>query len=156
MSFGNYFKEETKTTTKCNGNKHHLIIPAGYGGMFTGTVYHQDNIKIKNAEDYFINIAKTNNKQKDGFDYIDEIIDAIDMHCAKYIDPLLGPDNGLTYHYQSGFGGDDTDGVISFWLPVKVPDMPNLTFKIENILYTIKWNYYVPNDDDSENDSDDD
>lgn len=130
--YGKYSKAKSLVITSSNGEKVSIKNPAGYSGIFFGSVYDSNDNKIKSAENYFID---------EDHDYTqwDIISEKIDEYCAKYIDPLLG--TNPHYSYQCGFGGKFFDGLIDFWLPVKVPELPNLAFEIKDKKYTMKWEY---------------
>lgn len=133
MSFGKYFPASQKTI----GDKT-IKIPSGYSGVFWGTVYDKNNNIIEDAKWHFYHLAN-DDEDKDVFDYWDIISEQISMHCNTYIDPYIDEDEH--FHAQSGFGGDCCDGLIEFWSPVTIPEMPDLKFKIEDEEYTIKWEF---------------
>ena len=115
MSFGKYQPKDSTLNTH-----------SGYAGLFWGHIYDSKGNEIKNAEEHFM-----------PFEYWDIIDDAIGEHCNKYLGPLIK--NNLIYSYQYGFGGDNCNGLIDFWLPVQVSEMPDLKFKIKDEEYTLKW-----------------
>jgi len=136
MPFGKFIPARNDIITRRDGTKTTLNTPPGYGGLFWGRVYDKDGQRIHLAEEYFYELAKTN-KERSDFTYW-EIIDAeIGKHCDKYI----GPFYKSSHHYQYGFGGDESDGIIDFWLPEQVPEMPPMVFEIRGEKYTIEWEY---------------
>jgi hypothetical protein len=132
MPFGKYYPSKNIKF----GNKT-IKKPGGYSGLFWGSVYTKENKKIQNASNYFLNQSEENGL--DEYDYWDKIDTEINKHCEKYISPYLVEDR--SYHYQTGFGSNHCDGLIEFWLPVEVPEMPDFKFIIDNNEYTMKWQY---------------
>lgn len=121
--------------------------PEGYYGLFWGRVYDQNGKCIYPASDYFMKLAEE--KKIDTFHYWDTIYELIDAYCKKHITPLVEDDDDDKYHYQSGFGGDECDGLIDFWLPKQVPDLPDMPFTIDGTSYVLKW-VYAGDDEDNE------
>lgn len=136
MPFGKFHPAKNEIITNMYGEKVPLNTPAGYGGLFWGRVFHGNGRRINLAQDYFMKLAKKNGEE-DEFIYW-ELIDAeIGKHCEKYIDPFYKS----SHHYQYGFGGDESDGLIDFWLPEQIPEMPPLRFKIRGKKYILRWEY---------------
>lgn len=134
MPFGKFIPAKNEIITNIRGEQVPLNTPSGYVGLFWGRVFHANGRRIKMAEDYFYELAKKNNEDSE-FTYW-ELIDAeIGKHCQKY---LKSDDK---YHYQYGFGGDESDGIIDFWLPEQVQEMPPLRFKIRGKTYILRWEY---------------
>lgn len=130
MNYGTYISER-------NGVP--LNTLAGYSGLFRGQVHSSLTGKLVSlAEDYFWMLGKIDYPD-DEFKYWYYISDLINEHCIKYIRPYCG--NGENYYYQSGFGGDESNGLIDFWTQSPVPEMPDMHFKIAETLYMIKWKY---------------
>lgn len=145
MPYGKF--KPAKTTlikNRWDGHEATVSTPDGYGGLFWGRVYDAGNTLIFPASDYFMRLAE--DKQLDTFEYWNILTELIDRHCVEYLNPLMG--QNLNYNYQSGFGGDDCDGLIDFWLPVQVPDLPDMPFTIEGKPYVLKWQYSPGGDDD--------
>jgi hypothetical protein len=141
MAFGKFIPAEEKMITNIYGEQVLLKKPAGYGGLFWGSVYFKDSGEhIKMAEFYFTDLAENNDN--DTYDYWEKIDDCIGKHCKKYL-----PSKGEHHHYQYGFGGDEGDGLIDFWLPKPVKEMPDMEFEIEGIKYVMKWDYSPGQDD---------
>jgi hypothetical protein len=112
-------------------------MPSGYTGLFWGTVYTAKGKKLESAEDYFMRLAEKNDL--DEFDYSDLISEKIREYCNEHVESLAG--DNRSYGCQCGFGGDESDGLIDFWLPTKVPDLPDMNFVILEKEYTLKWKY---------------
>jgi hypothetical protein len=85
-----------------------------------------------------MDLAKEN-EESDTFKYWDMIYKLIDELCTRHLKPLMNGDE--SYAYQSGFGGDESDGLIDFWLPVKVPELPIISFEIYGKKYELRWKY---------------
>lgn len=133
MSFGKFYPASESIIGKKTIKK-----PSGYSGLFWGTVYDTEDKVVENASTYFSNLADEE-EDLDTFEYWETIYDKINLHCAEYIDPYIDEDE--RYHVQIGFGGSYCDGLIEFWSPVLIPEMPNLKFKIKDKQYTIKWEF---------------
>lgn len=135
MPFGKFHPAKSEIITTMRGDKVPLNTPSGYGGLFWGRVYDSDGNRIRTASDYFWELGQ--DKPEDDFRYWYAIDELIHQHCLKYIHPYRG-DN---HHYQSGFGGDDCDGLIDFWVKEPIPEMPDMPFEIAGEKYIIKWEY---------------
>jgi len=144
MPFGKFHAAKDEMITTMRGDKVPLKTPAGYGGLFWGRVYGPDGKKITIAQDYFMELGK----DEDEFKYWYEIDALIHQHCMKYIHPYRG-DN---HHYQSGFGGDESDGLIDFWTEKPIPEMPDMPFEIAGKAYVLKWDYSHGSHGESDND----
>jgi hypothetical protein len=136
MPFGTFHPAEDKVITTMYGDQVPLKTPAGYGGLFWGHVYDSDGKQLCMASEYFLDLGKTDHPEDD-FKYWYDIDELIHRHCMKYVHPYRGD----THHYQSGFGGDDCDGLIDFWLTEQVPEMPDMPFEIAGTQYVLKWTY---------------
>ncbi len=146
MPFGKFYPAKTERVKTILGEVVTFNTPAGYGGLFWGSVYDSDGNAISNAQDYFLELGKAHNRYHD-YEYWDVIVDFIDEHCLKYVNPYCGD----KHHYQSGFGGDEADGVIDFWVEEQLPEMPKMPFEIAGKSYIMKWYYSTgdPRDDTS-------
>jgi hypothetical protein len=132
----------------------------GYVGMFWGTVLNEDGSKLKGMMKYGDEMVKTNQASDILFDVTDgdqtawEIInDDLSIHITKHIGNVDQP-----YSWQCGFGGDEMDGCLDFWLPTKIACPPDMQFEINGKMYIMKFKY---SDDESdlsseEQDKDDD
>lgn len=136
MPYGKYNPAKSEKIINSRGETTIINTPEGYSGLFWGKVY-CDDVEIQNAEDYFLKITGSDEHLE--FDYWDQISDIIEQHCTKYIFPYVK--DHYNYHYQSGFGGDECDGLIDFWLPVPIPKMPDIVFKIQGKIYQLRWTF---------------
>ena len=136
MPFGKFCPAKTEMIKNIHGEMIEFHQRAGYGGLFWGSVYGPDGKKIKMANDYFWELGKVDHPEDD-FKYWYDIDELISQHCTQYIGPYRGPD----HHYQSGFGGDESDGLIDFWTENPVPEMPDMPFTIAGKNYVLKWRY---------------
>jgi hypothetical protein len=146
MPFGKFSPARNEIITTMGGDKVPLHTPAGYGGLFWGSVYGSDGNKIKRAENYFRELGEVDHPEDD-YTYWYDIDELISEHCIKYIGPYRGD---IHHNYQSGFGGDECDGLIDFWTEKPLPDMPNMPFEIAGKRYILKWEYSSGSDSDSE------
>jgi hypothetical protein len=140
MSFGRFYPAENRIITNIYGEKVPLNKPSGYGGLFWGSVYDAKGKHIEMASDYFWDREDLNTEDLNAWE---EISNFIDDHCSKYIKPYCDD----RHHYQSGFGGDECDGLIDFWTKDPIPDMPDMPFEIAGEKYTIRWDYSGGHDD---------
>ena len=152
MTFGKFKPARNEIITTMRGDKVPVSTPAGYGGLFWGRVYGSDGTRIRNAEEYFWDLGKVDHPDDD-FKYWYEIDARINEHCTKYIAPYCD----AHHHYQSGFGGDESDGLIDFWTEKPIPVMPTMRFEIAGQAYFLKWEYSGGHDsyDETEPESDD-
>ncbi len=146
MPFGKFRPARDEIITTMSGDKVPLHTPAGYGGLFWGRVYGPDGNRIRIADDYFWELGQVDHPEDD-FKYWYDIDELINQHCTKYIGPYRGSD----HHYQSGFGGDESSGLIDFWTAERIPEMPDMPFEIAGKAYVLKWEYSSGSD---ESDSD--
>jgi hypothetical protein len=135
MPFGKFHPAKSEIITRLDGTTVPLDTPPGYGGLFWGRVYDSDGNRIRRASDYFWELGQDN--MEDEFRYWYVIDELIHQHCLKYIHPY----RGYAHHYQSGFGGDESDGLIDFWVKEPIPEMPDMPFEIEGEKYILKWEY---------------
>ena len=134
MPFGKFIPAKNEIITNMYGEKVPLNTPAGYGGLFWGRVYDEDGKRIELAADYFWDMAEANGEENEAT-YWEFIDGEIGKHCEKYIK------SDDMHHYQYGFGGDESDGLIDFWLPEPVQEMPPMAFEVCGKKYTIQWDY---------------
>lgn len=140
MPFGKFRPAENKIITNIYGEKVPLNTPSGYGGLFWGSVYDAKGKRINLASDYFWDRKLPLDDQFDAWEHISECIDA---HCSKYVAPYCDD----RHSYQSGFGGDESDGLIDFWAKDPIPEMPDMPFEVAGEKYTIRWDYSSGHDD---------
>ena len=136
MPFGKFRPESTETTKNMYEEMVTFTNHAGYGGLFWGRVYDSDDNLIRLADDYFWELGKVDYPEDD-FKYWYDIDNLIGKHCSKYVDPY----KGINHHYQYGFGGDESSGVIDFFVEKPIPEMPDMPFTIAGKQYVIKWEY---------------
>jgi hypothetical protein len=148
MPYGKFIPAENKIITNIYGEKVPLNKPAGYTGLFWGSVLDAKGKTIELASDYFWDREDFEH----GFNCWEIIDEFIGQHCAKYISPYCGE----KHSYQYGFGGDECDGLIDFWATERIPTMPDMPFEIAEEKYTITWRYSPGHSDDDDEDDDDD
>lgn len=136
MPFGKFYPAKKEMIKTMRGESVLLETPAGYGGLFWGRVYDSDGKRMRMASDYFWNLGQENNPEHD-FQYWEDIDQLIGEYCAKYIHPYCGD----RHHYQYGFGGDESDGLIDFWVKDPIPEIPDMPFEIAGKKYVIKWEF---------------
>jgi hypothetical protein len=103
----------------------------GYGGLFWGSVSNEDGSNIEYASDFFFKV------EENGKEAWDIINDKLHLHLHKHI----GKVDRLKYHWQCGFGGDEMDGLLDFWLPTQIECPPDMKFKILGEKYVMSFNY---------------
>ena len=134
-----------------------LSKPDGYVGLFLGTIFDEDGSKFRCLREYAGQLV-----QSDSFNlYVldiegawDKINDKLQDHMTKHIGPVAMP-----YGWQCGFGGDEMDGLLDYWLPTKLACPPEMKFTISGMKYIMKFSYSGEDDSDlssEEQDKDDD
>jgi hypothetical protein len=103
----------------------------GYLGMFWGSVRNEDRTALEDAADYFFDIVDN------GRDAWDIINDKLHRHLRKHI----GEVDPIKYHWQCGFGGDEMDGLLDFWLPTQITCPPDMKFAILDRKYVMSFSY---------------
>lgn len=136
MPFGKFRPESTETIKNMYGEMVTFTNHAGYGGLFWGSVYDSDGNQIRMADDYFWDFGKVDHPEDD-FKYWYDIDNFIGEHCDKYIRPY----SSNIHHYQYGFGGDESNGLIDFFVENPIPEMPDMPFEIAGKNYVMKWIY---------------
>jgi hypothetical protein len=131
MPFGKFSPAKTEIVKSMSGQEITVNTPAGYSGIFWGTVYDSDETPMTGAYEYFMALDDLDT------DCLDRISDLIYKHTLTYIDPYCGEH----HHYQSGFGGDENDGLIDFWTENSIPEMPDMPFEVAGRQYVLKWDY---------------
>lgn len=138
MPFGEFNPEEVSFHNVSSGQRVPHFMPSGYSGLFWGKMFYGNGRRINSADNYFVELARKNG-ENDEYIYWTLIDAAIEKHCEDYLGPILKDNEKYTYQY--GFGGDECDGLIDFWLPKQVPKMPPLRFKILGKKYILRWEY---------------
>ena len=129
------FKPEERFINQFSNKE--VVIPAGYSGLFVGSVYDSRNKLIPDADTYFWNLDQSMGKLGD-----DSIFYELRSHLAKKWHPIESAYS--KYSYQSGFGGDEGSGMVDFFLEKKMPCPPDIKFKVYNKNYTMKFRYSEP------------
>ena len=127
------FKSENRFINQFNNKE--VVTPSGYYGLFVGRVYDSSNNLIHDADTYFWNLDKSSEKIID----LDSIGKDLRLHLDKkwhHIETVSSK-----YYYQAGFGGDEGDGSIDFFLEKKIVCPPDMKFKVYNKNYTMKFIY---------------
>lgn len=109
------------------------ISPKGYCGMFQGSVSNEDGSALEDAQDYFFDMKVDD----DGNDAWEIINNNLHRHLRKHI----GKVDPIKYHWQCGFGGDEMDGLLDFWLPTQIKCPPDMKFTILNKNYVMSFSY---------------
>lgn len=138
MAYGSFKPAEVKTFKDFKDETVVLNTPAGYAGLFLGRLYDSDGYRVRCGSNYLMDLAEENGEE-DGFAYWDVVSALIDKQCETYLKPLMNGDE--SYAYQSGFGGDESDGLIDFWLPTQVPELPNIPFEVGGKKFELRWEY---------------
>lgn len=90
------------------------------GGLIRAQVYGPNGL-IKHADDFF-------DCETDEWVIINDAM-------KKVLIPIL-PERGVDKsNWQCGFGGDEGNGLVDYWLPKKIAYLPNVVFKIKGIEY---------------------
>jgi len=122
------------------------ISPKGYYGVFWGSVSNEDGsvptrmkkfgdgeIETENAQEYFYDM-KVDDRGNDAYDIIND-----NLH--RHLQTHIGEVDPIKYHWQCGFGGDEMDGMLDFWLPTKIKCPPDMKFAILGKNYVMSFSY---------------
>jgi len=104
-------------------------MPYNSTGLIYGRVYTKDGSFLANADDYFY--ALDDNEIK----YWNSIADKLQKHVKKHF-PKYNLGKNV---WQTGFGGDEGTGLIDYALESNPPKLPDMTFKIKNVVYYMKF-----------------
>ena len=96
-----------------------------YVGLVRAKIYNKDDI-IRNAQDEFFSIDENS--------WL-EISNKMTKHVKKFFPKKEYGKNT----WQSGFGGDDSDGTIDFALQAHPPAISDMRFKFNGKFYTMKF-----------------
>lgn len=135
---GKYQPAETTTVQTKDGEKT-IHTPEGYSGIIWGRLYDSHGTYIRMGDDYIDQLATKNGA--DNCDYWLEITDLIYAHCDTYLKPIRDKSEHKYYSYQCEFGGDGGSGMIDFWLPEQIPELPEMHFTIGGESFIMRWNY---------------
>lgn len=136
--YGKFHPASSEEITNIDGQTVTLNNPPGFGGLFRACVYDSNDTRILYAEDYFMDLAIEDGL--DTFAYWDIINESIELYCTEHFEPLVAENSAHTY--QCGFGGDEGDGLIDFWLPTPILDnIPDIPVIINSETYILKWRY---------------
>jgi len=97
-----------------------------------GSVRNEDGSIFKYASDYFFKIKDDSNEAWD------IISDKLDRHVRMHIGEV---DRDKNRWWQSGFGGDEMDGLIDFCLPTPIECLPDMEFEILGKKYVMSFTY---------------
>ena len=97
-------------------------------------MYDSDNNLIPDADTYFWELDK-NGYLEDA----DSISKDLDKHLSNNWHSVES--SSSKYSYQSGFGGNNGDGLVDFFLENKMPCPKDMKFKVYNKNYTMKFRY---------------
>jgi hypothetical protein len=103
-------------------------MPFNVCGLIRANLYNQDGSLLKNAEDYFFEMDEEGS-------YWGIISDKMNNHVSKYFPERESGKNV----WQTGFGGDESDGLIDFALQTYPPAVPDMEFDIDGIVYIMKF-----------------
>jgi hypothetical protein len=140
--YGKYLEREMISGFRRDGTEYNYERPAGYTGLFRGHVTDIDGNKLDdyNACDYFLTLRNPeNNDLTDGalnFETWDMINDQLSNFIGKHM-----PKQEDKYHWQCGFGGDESDGLIDFFCKQKVKLPPPMIFEVYGKKYEMTWTY---------------
>jgi hypothetical protein len=103
-------------------------MPYNVSGLIRAKVYNEDGSHFANADGYFFTMDETGV-------FWEMISNDLENHVAKYF-PVREHDKNT---WQTGFGGDEGNGLIDFALQTNPPMIPDLEFTINGTHYTMKF-----------------
>jgi hypothetical protein len=142
--YGKYLEKETFVGIRRDGTEYSGQRPAGYTGLFRGHVTDIDGNKIHeySACDYFLDLKKPENDDG-GLNF--ETWEIINQQLGEFV-KIHMPQQEDEYHWQCGFGGDESDGLIDFFCKQKVKLPPPMIFEVYGKKYEMTWKYYGDSD----------
>jgi len=120
------------------------ISPKGYSGMFWGSVRNEDGSLVKGTRMYNGEPFETDSAEQFFFDIEDngrEAWDIINDKLHRHLQKHIGEVDRDKYHWQCGFGGDEMDGLLDFWLPTQIECPPDMKFEILGKKYVMSFHY---------------
>jgi len=102
-----------------------------YIGLMWGSVSNEDGHTLNDAAHFFFEVVD------DGKEAWDIISDKLDLHLQTHI----GDVDRKKYSWQSGFGGDEMDGLLEFCLPTQIECPPDMKFEILGKKYVMSFRY---------------
>jgi hypothetical protein len=124
-------------STKKYGDKKTRSNVEGYEGEFYGIIHDKKTGKKIVVDDEF--------DEEDDYPYIQK---KLKSHCAKYCEDnftkeenkeLDDPDS--EYEFICGFGGDEQDGIINFFVDKKIPLPPNMEIEFDDKTYIMSFKF---------------
>jgi hypothetical protein len=116
----------------------------GYIGLFWGSVCNEDGTNLKSTKKYGEEIVESDSAADYFFDIEDggnEAWDIINDKLHRHLRKHIGEVDHIKYHWQCGFGGDEMDGLLDFWLPTQIECPPDMEFKILGRKYVMYFSY---------------
>lgn len=116
----------------------------GYIGLFWGSVRNEDGSVLKSTKKYGEEIVESDSATDYFFDIEDngnEAWDIINEKLQRHMRTHIGKVDFHEYHWQCGFGGDEMDGLLDFWLPTQIGCPPDMQFEILGRKYVMSFNY---------------
>jgi len=116
----------------------------GYSGIFWGSVRNEDGSLVTGTRMYNGEPFDTDSAEEFFFEMYDndkEAWDIISDKLDRHLQTHIGDVDLDKYHWQCGFGGDEMDGCLEFWLPTRIERPPVMKFEILGKKYVMSFYY---------------
>ena len=151
--YGKYQPVEKYSGKRSDGTEYSGETLAGYSGSFHGSVTDMNGNTMPEymACDYFLTLRnpKNNTLRDDALNF--EAWEIIDSYISNSVCKYM-PKHDYNYYWQSGFGGDEIDGLVDFFCKEKVELLPPVIFRLYGKSYKLTWHYCGDYDSDDESD----
>lgn len=124
------------STTKYGDEKTRSNIK-GYEGEFYGIIHNKETNKKIDVDEEF--------DEQDDYSYIEE---ELKSHCKKYCEDNFTKEENKElnradseYEFICGFGGDEQDGIINFFVQKKIPLPPDMEIKFDDNTYIMSFKF---------------
>ena len=112
----------------------------GYTGLFWGSVRNADGSAVKGTRIYNGEEFPTDSAEEYFFN-IEDAWEIINDKLYRHLHTHIGDVEHDKYHWQCGFGGDEMDGLLDFWLPRQIACPPDMTFEVLGKKYVMSFSY---------------
>lgn len=111
----------------------------GYGGLLHGSIKEKKTGRERTEDDFSYGFDGTRNEY-------DIINDKLAAHFTAHLNAEPGNYdrkslNKEGFNWQSGFGGDEGNGEIDFFLPKKIKMLSPMSFRINNVDYIMTFSF---------------
>lgn len=147
-SYGSYIASRKFSGKRSDGTEYSGETPAGYCGVFRAHITDINGNKLHeySVSDYFLALKNPDGNEYTGKDMNFETWEIVDEQISRVLCKHMPKRTHSSYHWQSGFGGDEGDGLVDFFCEQKVTLPPLSIFHLYGKLYKMTW-YYCGDDD---------